>query len=190
MEIKNLNYLRNAKPSDPDFNTKLAEALQSIAIQATNTEQQTNANPAGNPSAPPPVNNLNVTGRNGQFSIQITDHNEIYRGINYHVEHDTDPNFTNPQPIHLGPNRTHNVFLGNQPLYWRAFSSYGIGPPSAAVYHGSAAQPAPVTGGGSIGGPAFQVSQGSGTGPARVGLEGPGKQPFRSITGAPPVRGK
>jgi hypothetical protein len=189
MNVKNLDYIRGLKSADfPDLGAKLYEALKSIGDQASNTQSQTNANPSGQPTAPPAINGLKVTGQNGHFNLAITDNNPIYRGIQYYAEHDTSPNFTNPQVIHLGDARNHNVFLGNQTLYWRAYSSYSSSPPSAPAYHGSGAAPTPVAGGGTIGGPAFQASQGSGTGSPGQGLAGPGIAPFRSKTGTPPVR--
>jgi hypothetical protein len=189
MNIKNLDYIRGLKSSDfPDIGAKLYEALKSIADQAANTQQQTNTNPKGQPTPPPAINALKVTGQNGHFNLAIEDNNPIYRGVQYYAEHDTSPNFTNPQVIHLGDARNHNVFLGNQTLYWRAYSSYSSSAPSAPAYHGSAATPSPVIGGGNVGGPLFQPSQGSGTGTPGQGLAGPGLVPFRSTTGEPPVR--
>lgn len=189
MNIPNLDYIRGLRSPDfPDLGAKLHEALTSIAGQVTNIQSQTNANPTGQPTPPPPINGLKVTGQNGHFNIAIHDNNEIYRGVQYYAEYDTSPHFTNPQTIHLGDSRNHNVFLGNGTYHWRAYSSYASSPPSAAVYHGSGAAPTPVVGGGDVGSPAIQASQGTGTGTPGQGLTGPGIAPFRSATGVPPVR--
>lgn len=188
MQIPNLPFLKTASPSHPDYGVKLVEALQAVAKQASNTEQQGNLNPSGQPIAPPPINGVKVTGRNGHFNIAIQDGNSnLYRDVHYWAEHSESPNFTNPVVIHMGQSRNYNEFLGNTTRYWRAYSSYSSSPPSSPAYHGSAAQPLPVTGGGSVGGPAFQDSQGSGTGQPGQGLQGPGVIPFRG-TGLPPVR--
>lgn len=187
--IKNIDYIRSlASDQFPDLGPKLAEALQSIAAAHNTVEQQVNANSSGQPQAPPTINSLSVTGKNGHFNVAITDTNPIYRDVHYWAEHADNPNFVNPIVIHMGMSRNHNEFLGNVTRYWRAYSSYGASPPSAPVYHGSAAQPRAVNGGGTVGGPAFQASQGSGTGTPGQGVSGPGPIPFRSATGAPPIR--
>ena len=189
MKIQNIAYIRSLhSPDFPDLGAKLAEALQSIARQATNLEQQTNSNPAGEPQAPPTPNSLQVTGQNGHFNIAIKDNSAIYRGINYWVEHADNPHFTNPVIVPLGQSRNANLFLGNVSRYWRAYSSYSSSPPSDPVYHGTQGQPHLVNGGGSVGGPDFLPSESSGTGTAGQGLQGPGVAPFRSPTGVPPVR--
>lgn len=189
MDIPNLDYIRALKSADfPDLGPKLYEALHAISQQAKNIQQQTNTAADGKPLPPPPINGFNVTGQNGHFNLQIQDANQIYRGVQYYAEYDTSPHFSNPQIIHLGDTRNHNVFLGNGTYYWRAYSSYAGTGPSKAVYHGTGAQPTPVVGGGSIGTPALQDSQGSGTGTPGQGLTGPGLVPFRSDNGAPPKR--
>jgi hypothetical protein len=175
MKIPNLAYLRNI----PDFGAKLYEALDAVQRQSSTVEKQVNGNATGQPESPPNIDALNVTGQNGHFNIAITDNGQVSRGIRYYVEHDSDPNFTNPHVIHMGDSRNHNAFLGNQSLYFRAFSAYGSSPPSHPAYHGSAAAPQPVQGGGSVGAPARLPSQGSGTGAAGVGLSGPGPVPKR-----------
>ena len=189
VSIKNEAYLRSVAPKEfPELGMKLIEALREIVQAHNNVEQQGNFNSTGIPQSPPQINGLTVTGQNGHFNIAIHDDNKIYRGIHYWVEHADNPQFTNPITIHMGGSRNYNEYLGNVVRYWRAYSSYGASPPSKPVYHGSAAQPLLVSGGGNAGGPAFQPSQGSGTGAAGEGLSGPGPIPFRSNTGQPPQR--
>lgn len=189
MNLPNLDYIRSLKlDSAADFGAKLYETMKAIVTQSGNHEQQTNANPQGQPLPPPQINGLNVQGQNGHYSIAITDNNQIFRGVQYYVEHDTDKNFSNPQIIHLGDSRNHNVFLGSGARYWRAYSSYSSSGASGPVYHGSPVNPTPVNAGGNIGGPAIQASQGSGTSAPGQGLTGPGPVAFRSPTGTPPSR--
>jgi|SRR5580692_11781741 hypothetical protein len=183
MTIPNLDRIR----AIPDIGPFLYEALHSVQAQATSVEQQVNANPTGQPQAPPAINSLKVTGQNGHFQIAIQDSSPIYRDIHYWAEHASNQNFTDPVVIHMGQSRNYNEFLGNVGRYWRAYSSYSSSPPSAPVYHGGAS-PQIVMGGGSVGGPNFAASEGSGTGAAGQGLQGPGVSPFRTSTGAPPVR--
>lgn len=190
LSIRNLAYIRSLATKEmPDIGQKLAEALQSIADAHNNVEQQTNGNGSGNPQAPPQIHALSVTAQNGHFQVAITDHNQnLYRGVQYFVEHADNPNFTNPHIVHMGTSRNMNLFLGNTSRYWRAYSSYPWSGPSSPVYHGGAGSPAIVSGGGSVGGPGFATSQGSGTGAAGVGISGPGPIPYRTTTGKPPVR--
>ena len=188
LNVKNIAFIRSATEFSGDLGVKIAEALESIALQASNGQQQTNANPTGTPQPPPAPDNLHVMGQNGHFSIAIAHDAPFYRGINYSVEHADNPQFTNPHAIDMGASRNHNVFLGNVTRYWRAVAAYGNSGPSSPVYMGGFAQPTPVQGGGDIGGPAFTASQGSGTGRPGVGLQGPGKEPYRPVKGAPPIR--
>ena len=189
MKIPHLEYLRGlSSPEFPDLGSKLFEALHAIQQQTTTVEQQTNSNSTGPPPTPPPVAGLTVQAQNGHFQIAVKDPSPIYRGVKYFVEHADNPHFTNSHVIDMGTSRNHNVFLGNVTRYWRAYSSYSASSPSDPVYHGSRAIPEPVSGGGSVGGPAFASPEGSGTGQSGQTLEGPGKVPFRSVSGAPPVR--
>ena len=185
MNIRNLPYLRSL----PEFGAKLYEALSDLDRNSDTIAQQTNASPGQKPYAPPSVTGLNVVAQNGSFHAQITDNNDIYRGINYHLEFDTDPGFSNPHPVDMGSSREHTMFLGNGTFYFRAFSSYSTGPASSPAYHGHSGSPTAVFGGGTVGPPQLLPSQGSGTGGPRQGVSGPGPIPFRSSTGAPPIRG-
>jgi hypothetical protein len=179
---KNLNYIKQK-------DARLGEAIKGLLDGLMSVASQSNTSPQQPPSAPPPVNGVSVAARNGQMTISVTDTNQVYRDIHYYAEHADNPQFQNPQIVHMGHSRNSlPIPIGNQTRYVRVYSSYGLGPPSAPVYHGSQAQPLPVAGGGADAGPSFLPSQGSGTGPTGVGLQGPGVQPFRSTTGKPPVR--
>lgn len=175
MKIENLSWIRNLSLTEiPEFGSRLYESFKSIATGTENTELQGNLNPQGQPIPPPPIQNLSVTGQNGQFNIAIQhDSPDVRRGVRYYVEHADNPNFTDPHAIFLGDARNHTLFLGNVDRYWRASAAYGASAPSSWSYHGGTI-PAAVNGGGSIGGPAFQPSQGSGTGAPGQGLSGPG----------------
>lgn len=185
---KNLTALRGVKISDmPDFGQRLYETLKAMNLAQDNVTSQTNGSTSAQPAAPPPPTSMSVTAQDGLFHISIQHEAEFYRGANYHVEYSTSKNFTNPFPLHLGPDREHRTFLGNQTLYFRAAASYGISPPSTWIYHGGAT-PIAITGGG-VSGPALPAqSQGSGTGSPGEGLQGPGVLAYKSANGAPPVR--
>lgn len=192
LDLADINWLRSYDGTNhAEFSRRLATILTNVVNGANTMEQQGNFNMAGTPQAPPKVDALNVKGQNGHYTFSIQDNNQnLYRGVNYYVEHDTDPNFSNPQKIHIGDPRDHTVFLGSGKRYFRAYSAYPSSPSSAPVYHGTEAQPAGVDAGGDIGGPAALPVQGSGTGPSGAdgGLSGPGPIPFRGPTGKPPVR--
>lgn len=187
---RHITYFRSVDLENPpkDFGARMAELLHAIQTGTTNTEQQGNLNPQGQPQAPPPVDAVKVTGQNGYLHVAIQHNAEIFRGVQYHLEHDSDPNFTNPIPVSLGTARHTTIAVGNQTRHVRVTASYPSSPPGAWVYHGTSAAPIGVNGGGANTGPAFLPSQGSGTGTAGQGLSGPGPIPFRSATGVPPVR--
>lgn len=188
LDIKNLDWLGKVTvEGHPEFGAKLRQALLSIQTAHNNVELQTNTNSSSEPTPPPAINGLKVTGQNGHFSFEVADNNQVYRGINYIVEHADNPNFTNAEQIHLGPARNGSKFLGNVTRYFRAYSSYGTSPASPPIYHGGN-QPIAVTGGGSVGGPPSTTNQGAGTGAAGVALVGFGPVQFRSATGVPPPR--
>ena len=149
MTPKNLSWIRSLKiPDVPDFGARLYDSIKSIGTQVTNLEQQANLNAQGEPAAPPPIQGVHVsTGPSGEFQIAITDSGNVNRGINYFAEHSTDPQFGNPHVIDMGASRNHSIYLGGQPLYWRAYSSYANSPASAPAYHGSAQSPVAVVGG-------------------------------------------
>lgn len=191
LNVSNLEWLRQVDFSNQEamrqFGPKLYQALRSIQTAHNNVEMQTNSDSSADPTPPPAINGLTVSGQNGHFSYEIQDSNQIYRGASYFIEHADNPNFTNPTTVHVGPSRNGSIFLGNVKRYWRAYSSYGTSPASPPIYHGGS-QPVPVSGGGLVGGPGSTVNQGSGTGPAGVGLVGFGPVQFRSSTGVPPAR--
>lgn len=191
MAIRNLDWMR-ALPEGAtiqELGSRLYEALSDVQTQQNNIAQQTNSNITGPPAPPPAIDGVTVTGQNGFFHIQIQHYSNFFRGIQYHVEYADNPAFRNPYPLALGPSRSHTQFLGNGSYYFRAFAAYGSSPAGPAAYHGGVHGPQPVSGGGSVGKPALLPSQGSGTDQPGQGLAGPGSIPFRTNTGAPPVRG-
>ena len=179
---RNLDYLQRK-------DARLYEAVSDLVSGVSTIAQQGNLNPNGNPVAPNAPESIKVKAQNGHFSVSIQDGSQMYRGIQYQVEHADNPHFTNPQRVTIGPSRNAVLNLGNVTRYFRVASFYDSSKPSPYVYHGNAAAPQAINGGGSNGGPAFLDDEGSGTGLAgQPGGSGP--VPFRSSTGAPPVRGE
>jgi len=152
---KNRAQIANANPM-------LAEALDDILGRLNLAAQQTNANPTGAPPTPPQIGSLNVTAANGLIHAQITDGSPVQRGIVYHFESSTTPNFSQPTLLQSGPSRDFRGAVGSQTIYMRAYSQYPTGNPSPPVFHGTKATPAPISPGGQAG-PAWPASKGSGT---------------------------
>lgn len=185
---RNLAYIRGiSSPDMPDIGSKLYEVFQGILQQNQNVQQQTNSNGDANPTPPPQVNGVQVSGANGYLHVAINDTNDIYSGVQYYADHADNPNFTNAQTVPMGSSRNATIAVGNQDRYVQVYSSYGSSPSSPPVIHGGVV-PVSVNGGGTNSGPAFLPSQGSGTGlPGQPG-SGNGQIPFRSTNGKPPTR--
>ena len=166
-ELPNLDYLGQKDP-------RLAETLKAVRDALNNVAQQTGSIPVGLPSKPPSPSALNVTAAGGIFDMAISDNNPANSGIapDYFIEYSLTQSFAQPVVIHLGPARNHRANLGNQTLYFRAYSQIGrASPPSDPIYMGPQAQPTPIIGGGATSGPTPLGSTGSGTAPTN-GTEG------------------
>ena len=160
-----------------NFGAQLAEGFQAVKQQLDTIKQQGNFSTTGQVAAPPALAGFRMSnGPSGEIQFEINDPSEISRGINYSVDLDTSPHFTNPHTIELGQSRNGHVNLPGQTLYGRATSWYTAGQAGPFIYHGGQATPQSVTGG--IPGPR-SASQGSGTGAPGTG-GGPGPVPARS----------
>jgi len=103
---------------------------------------------------------VKVQAANGWFDLAITDPATSRPGLFYFAESDVTPAFAAPRVHFLGASRNLYLQLGNQTLYWRAYSQYVGSLPSAPVTFGG--PPIAVAGGGASG-PAPLASGGSGT---------------------------
>jgi hypothetical protein len=156
------------------------EALLELVNAVNAVGRATGVDPSGTIATPAPIGSLNVTAAGGIFDLSITDNSAVHRGIFYFAESDTTPAFARPYVYFLGSSRNHRVALGNQTLYWRAYSQYLGSDPSSPVTFGM--PPTAVAGGGTISGPALQPSQGSGTAPGAAGGSGFGRL-AKSVSG-------
>lgn len=166
-QVPHLDYLRQKEP-------RLAEALQSVQDALNTLANQTGSAPQGSPVTPSTPTAISVTAAGGIFDIAIQDNNPSNLGVgpDYFLEYSLTASFAQPVVIHLGPARNHRANLGNQTLYWRAYSQNGrASQPSAPVYFGTVTNPTPVVGGGATVGPNLLPSNGSGTAPT-TGLQG------------------
>ena len=146
------------------------EALVQLVNGVNAVGRGTGVDPSGTISAPVPIGSLNVTAADGIFDLAITDNSSVNRGIFYFAESDTTPAFNQPYVHFMGSSRNLRISMGNQTLYWRAYSQYLGSDPSEPVTFGT--PPAAVTGGGTAAGPALQSSSGSGTASGSEGGSG------------------
>src|SRR5467141_294354 len=113
------------------------------------TSQRAGVDPSTPAPAPTPIASVSVQASNGWFDISIADPSAARPGLFYFAESDTTPAFAAPRVYFMGASRNLYVQLGNQTLYWRAYSQYIGSLPSAPVTFG--APPIAVAGGGSTG---------------------------------------
>jgi hypothetical protein len=149
------------------------EALTQIVNAVNSVGRAAGVDPSGTIDPPAPIGSLRVTSADGIFDLAITDNSSVHRGIFYFAESDVTPAFSQPRVHFLGSSRNLRVALGNQTLYWRAYSQYLGSDPSEPVTFGSPATA--VTGGGTATGPQLQPSTGSGTAPGTAGGSGFGR---------------
>ena len=177
VKIPNLEYIRSKDP-------KMYEAFVAIQDALVPSTQE----------PPPPVSGVSVQSLGtGAVDVTITDNGQINQNVNYFVEHDDNPNFTQPRVEHLGPSRTVQISTGNQGRYFRAYSQYFNPPsqPSAPIVFGGSRNPTRIFGGsGTV--VALQPSTGSGTAATngQQGGSGAGKVPVRPLINpklAPPA---
>jgi len=142
-----------------DRDPYLYETLTKIVASVNATSQRAGVDPSTPAPAPTAVASITVQAANGWFDLSITDPSDARPGLFYFAESDTTPAFGAPRVYFLGASRNLYVQLGNQTLFWRAYSQYIGSQPSAPITFGS--PPAAVAGGGSTG-PAPLPSTGSG----------------------------
>jgi hypothetical protein len=149
------------------------EALTQIVSGVNSVGRATGVDPSGTIAAPAPIGSLRVIAADGIFDLAITDHSSVNRGIFYFAESDVTPAFSNPYVHFMGSARNLRIAVGNQTLYWRAYSQYLGSDPSEPVTFGTPATAVP--GGGTATGPPLQASSGSGTASGSEGGSGFGQ---------------
>lgn len=181
-----LSEIENAWP-------KLGIFLRSKVIPAINTLGQNSAvAPVGEIAAPARPGQVNVKVAGEIAHITIDDSQQMLRGIHYHIELATNPQFSAPLVIHLGPSRQHFISLptkddagATHDWHARAYSQYQGSQPSGFTFYGGGNAPL-----------AFQMagttqltplaSTGSGTASSngQQGGSGLGKVLIRPVSGA------
>ncbi len=164
-----------------DRDPYLYETLAKIVSAVNSTSQRAGVDSSTPSPAPSPIASVSVQAANGWFDISITDPSPSRPGLFYFAESDLTPAFSNPRVYFLGATRNLYTQLGNQTLYWRAYSQYVGSLPSGPISFGS--PPTAVVGGGSAG-PTPLPSTGSGTLPNGLvkGGNGFGVTPGARIT--------
>lgn len=108
---------------------------------------------------PPPPNIASLTVKSsgtGLVHAMISDPGNVSRNLQYFVEYDTNPAFTQPQVVHMGASRGALLHLpgkndggDGQNFYFRGYSQYpGSQKPSDRVVYGSTTTPTAVAPGG------------------------------------------
>ena len=143
----------------------LYETLVKIVSSVNAASQRAGVDPSTPAPAPSPVASVSVQASNGWFDISVTDPSDSRPGLFYFAESDVTPAFSSPRVYFMGASRNLYLQLGNQTLYWRAYSQYVGSLPSSPATFGSPATA--VTGGGAAG-PAPLPSTGSGAFPNGV----------------------
>ena len=136
---------------------KIDQHLYEAMIQIEKAVNQLGTNlgtaPYGNFPAPPSPSEVSVTAANGLANVQIVDNFPIQnpaqaKVVSYFVEAATDPGFVNVvHSEHMGPFRNKNIYLGNQTLYFRAYSQFHGSAPSKPIVFGGSTPIAVTTGG-------------------------------------------
>src|SRR5262249_40796393 len=142
-----------------DRDPYLYETLVKIVASVNATSQRVGVDPSTPAPAPSPIASVTVQAANGWFDISIVDPSDSRPGLFYFAESDTTPAFAAPRVYFMGASRNLYVQLGNQTLYWRAYSQYIGSLPSPPITFDS---PAPALTGRGPSGPAPQPSTGSG----------------------------
>src|SRR5690348_16493241 len=150
-----ISQLAPLKDRDP----YLYETLVKIVASVNATSQRAGVDPSTPAPAPSPIASITVQAANGWFDISVADPSDARPGLFYFAESDVTPAFSTPRVYFMGASRNLYVQLGNQALFWRAYSQYIGSQPSSPVTFGS--PPIAVAGGGSTG-PAPLPSSGNG----------------------------
>ncbi|HEY2496566.1 MAG TPA: hypothetical protein VGK24_05815 [Candidatus Angelobacter sp.] len=179
--MPNFAYPHKAWASQQD--PRLSEIFDAFEQAVNKVGVQTNANPVGTSTDAPPQISA-VTAKvlvPGTLHLQIADNNPVTRGLWYHYEISSSPNFEVGTVIHAGatPSRDLIVSPGAGPLFARAYSQYLTSLPSLPVLVSGAVDPGGSARTGSIAG------AGSGTEPQQAPQPGAG---FGFLPSRPGIR--
>lgn len=150
-----LNEVRAEAQKTPVF-ARMALMFQKMTDAINQGNAAAGVDPTGHIQPPSPPQNISVKAASGLVHVTLTDNSQRSRSLNYFLEHDTTPSFSNPHVVHLVASR--GTFLNlpakddnNNPQSWyfRAYSQYpGSAQRSDHIIFGGAIAPTPVSVGG------------------------------------------
>jgi hypothetical protein len=153
-----VNELAALKGRDPYLHSIVDKIVKFVNLLG----KSTGVAPPGHLPTPPTIGGIQVTAANGFFDISLTDKAVVQPGIVYFVEFDSSSNFQNAHTVSLGAARHLHLGLGNQTLYFRAYSMYQASGVRSPIVVLGGTNPVAKTGGGAAG-PTLSPAQGSGT---------------------------
>lgn len=156
--------IENPPTSLREFAKHVLRAMDDLASQSAAIRTQGNFGVSGPPEAPPALVSLSVTAQDGIFDVSVIPNQAAPAGTEHFADYSTTPNFQNFTTVPLtapqGAARWRGA-LGNQTLYWRAYSKLPASAPSKFIYFGGPTNPNPISGGGATTGPGPQNSAGT-----------------------------
>src|SRR5271170_476366 len=137
-----------------DLQTKdqLQAAFQQRIIDAiNNVAKGAGVSTFGELTPPQPVNAITVKSSGEQIHATLTHAAQLTRSINYFIEADTSPSFTQPHVMDIGSSRSHIFNLptlsdsgGLQKWYLRTYAQYPGSKPSPPTVLGGLENPTPI----------------------------------------------
>lgn len=128
-----------------------ATFLDSIIRAINKLGTATGADPVGDVTPPPPVNAITIKASGELIHATLSHAAVVTRAINYFLEADTSPSFTQPHVMDLGSSRTHVFHLptfddagGIHNWYFRAYAQYPGSKPSKPTVLGGLGNPTAV----------------------------------------------
>jgi hypothetical protein len=162
--IPNKAWISQLDPRWSEITDAIEQAINKVGTQ-------TNANPIGTTDAPPQISAVKAsTLAPGVLHLQIQDNNPVTRGLWYHYEISSSPNFEVGTVIHAmaTPSRDAIVPIGGGPVFVRGYSQYLTSSPSSPVVAPGSIDPGGTARTGAIAG------AGSGTEPQQAPQPGAG----------------
>ena len=120
-----------------------ASFMQHIITSINNVARGAGVAVTGDALPPPPVDGISVKTSGEMVHATLSHTATLTRAVEYHLEADTSPSFTQPHVMHLGSSRGHIFTLPSktdsgaaQNWYLRAYSQYPGSPPSKPTFYG------------------------------------------------------
>jgi hypothetical protein len=182
LNMRNLDWIRTVKlPDIPAFGQRMYELLSDIRSGVNVLEQQGNFDLSGTPGPPSSPQELTVVPHPQGVEFAIRHEGNFYQGIQYEIDHTANGT---THSYSVGSSRNGFLPVGPTVGTYQVRALYPNGKSSAPVVYGG--PQAKTVRGASVTAVAMLPGQGSGT--TRQGQPPGFGGPFRSPTGAPPVK--